>query len=193
MKKYNIIYADPPWPFNNKRTGGSLRSGADAHYDTMTIKDICKLPIANIAEENAVLLMWWVASQPVEAIEVVKSWGFTLKTMTAYNWVKKTKHGKNHFGMGFWTRAGSELCLLATKGKPKAAGRGVRSVVEAENTKHSKKPDCIRESIVELCGDLPRVELFARERFPGWHAIGFDVDGIPMEYILNEPEGGEDE
>lgn len=176
-KKYQIVYADPAWSFNNKNTGGSMISGASAKYSTMTVDDICRLPIPEIADENCVLFMWWVASQPNEALKVVKAWGFKLKTMTGFNWVKTTKSGKMDFGMGFWTRAGSEMCLIATKGKPKRISGSVRSVVTSEKTEHSKKPDIIRDEIVKLCGDLPRVELFARQRVDGWSAWGNEVEG----------------
>ena len=135
MKKYNIIYADPAWSFSNKNTGGGLNSGASAHYDVMSVKEICNLPIKTITDDDCVLFMWWVASQPKEAIEVVESWGFKVKTMTGFNWVKTTKLGKLFFGMGFWTRAGSECCLIAVKGKPKRINAGVRSVILAENEK----------------------------------------------------------
>ena len=185
MMKYKIIYADPPWSFNNKKTGGSMKSGADSHYNTMIVDDICNLPINEIADDNCVLFMWWVASQPLEALRVVESWGFTLKTMTGFNWVKTTKRGKLDFGMGFWTRAGSELCLIATKGRPKRINAGIRPVVLAdldevifaENEKHSKKPDIFRTKIVELIGDVPRIELFARKKSEGWSVFGNQVDG----------------
>jgi N6-adenosine-specific RNA methylase IME4 len=182
--KYQIIYADPPWKFNNQNTGGSMVSGADAHYNTMSFKDICNLPINKLADENCVLFMWWVASQPLEALEVVKSWGFELKTMSGFTWDKTTKHGKLDFGMGFWTRAGSELCLIAVKGKPKRVNAGIRSVeladieetIFAENEKHSKKPDIFRTRIVELMGGLPRVELFARKQTDGWDVFGNEIE-----------------
>jgi N6-adenosine-specific RNA methylase IME4 len=184
MENFKIIYADPPWSFNNKTTGGSMVSGADAHYKTMSLKDICNLPINELADENCVLFMWWVASQPLEALKVIESWGFTLKTMTGFNWVKTTKHGKLDFGMGFWTRAGSELCLIAIKGKPKRINAGIRSVeladieetVFTENEKHSKKPDIFRNRIVELMGNVPRIELFARKQSEGWSVFGNEVE-----------------
>lgn len=176
MKKYNIIYADPPWDFKNKRTGGNMSSGASFHYPTMSIKDICNLPINDIADENCVLFMWWVASQPKEAIELVESWGFTIKTMTGFNWVKLTKKGKLFFGMGFWTRAVSECCLIAVKGKPKRINAGIRSVVMSTNEKHSKKPQIFRDEIVKLMGDIPRIELFARNKSDGWDVWGNEVE-----------------
>jgi len=177
-QKYNIIYVDPPWKFRNKNTGGNLKSGSAFHYDVMTLQDICNLPVQDITDNNCMLFMWWVASQPKEAIEVVASWGFTLKTMTGFNWVKKTKNWKEFFGMGFYTRQGSENCLIATKGKPKVYSHSVRSVFEAQNKKHSQKPFVTREKIVELAGDLPRIELFARDKVLGWDHWGLEVDKI---------------
>lgn len=176
MKKYKIVYVDPPWKFNNKNTGGNMKSGADSHYPTMNINDIAKLDVPSICDDDCVLFMWWVASQPAEALKLVESWGFKLKTMTGFNWVKQTSKGNPFFGMGFWTRQGSEMCLIATKGKPKRIDAGVRSVIMAENEKHSKKPDIFRKEIVKLMGDQPRVELFARETSEGWDVWGNEVE-----------------
>jgi len=173
--KYNIIYVDPPWGFKNKKTGGSLKSGAAAHYKTMSIKEMMVLDIGAIAADDCVLFMWWVGSQPAEALSLVTAWGFKLKTMTGFVWVKRTKLWKLFFGMGFWTRAGSECMLIGIKGKPKRINAGIRSVVEAEATMHSKKPDVFAEQIVSLMGDLPRVELFARDIKPGWASWGNEV------------------
>ncbi|MEM7016067.1 MAG: MT-A70 family methyltransferase [Pseudomonadota bacterium] len=170
-----IIYADPPWSFNNKNTGGSMTSGAANQYDVMTIDDICALPVKDIADQDCVLAMWWVASQPIEALKVVDAWGFKLKTMTGFNWEKITKHGSPFFGMGYWTRAGSECCLIATKGKAKPASRSVRSVERAVVEKHSKKPDVFRYKLEMLCGDVPRIELFARQEYDGWSAWGNEL------------------
>jgi len=175
QKKYSIIYADPAWQFNNENTGGSMVSGAHAHYDVMNLQTICNLPIRDMAADDCALFMWWIASQPLEALKVVEAWGFKLKTMTCFNWIKTTKNGKLAFGMGFWTRAGSECCLIAVKGRPKRINAAIRSVVVAENEKHSKKPHVFREQIVALMGDLPRVELFAREKHKGWDAWGNEI------------------
>lgn len=149
-KKYHILYADPPWQFNNKRTGGSMLSGSEAHYSTMTTEEICNLPVQNIIAEDSILFMWWVASQPKEAVKVAEAWGYKVKTMSGFNWVKTTKHGKLFFGMGFYTRAGSELCMIATRGKIKRVNAGIRSVIMAEAEKHSKKPDIFRTEIEKL-------------------------------------------
>lgn len=185
QKKYEIVYADPPWSFNNKKTGGSMKSGAKSKYDTMTVDEICELPINSITSDNAILFMWWVGSQPEEALKVVKSWGFILKTMTGFVWIKKTKNWKDWFGMGFYSRQGSENCLIAIKGKPKRINAGIRSVIEefeeetiqAVSEIHSKKPNIFRERILDLMGELPRIELFAREKFNGWDAFGNEIEG----------------
>ncbi len=153
-----------------------MESGADSHYQTMHIKDICNLPIDKISDDNCILFMWFVASQPIEALMVVESWGFKLKTLTGFNWIKTTSTGKPFFGMGFWTRAGSECCLIATKGKIKRINAGVRSVVFASIERHSKKPNIFREQIISLVGDLPRVELFAREKHNGWDSFGNEIE-----------------
>jgi len=176
MAKYKVIYADPPWSFNNKNTGGSMNSGAANVYQVMNVEDIGKLPVQDIVADDCVLFMWWVASQPAEALQLVRSWGFTIKTMTGFVWVKKTVHGKDMFGMGNWTRAGSECCLIATRGKPKRANAAIRSVVHAIIQEHSRKPDEVRDRIVQLVGDIPRLEMFCRYPAVGWDSWGNEID-----------------
>lgn len=175
MKKYNIIYADPPWRFKvwNRDTG--LGRSAESHYPTMTLEDIKKLPIKDIADKNCALFLWIVNPQIPEALELIRSWGFEFKTV-AFTWAKTyKKSGKAYFGLGYWTRAGSEICLLATKGKPKRVSKSVAQLEISPIERHSKKPDNIRKKIVQLIGDLPRIELFARERVDGWDAWGNEV------------------
>lgn len=182
-KKYNIIYADPSYKFKNANTGGNLNSGASNKYKVMSIEDICRLPVNNITADDCVLFQWWVGSMPLEALEIMRFWGFKLKTMTGFTWVKKTKTWKDWFGMGFWTRQGTENILIAIKGKPKRLNAGIRQVLECDfnesikavNEKHSKKPDIFRDRIVELMGDLSRIELFARDRVEGWDAWGDEI------------------
>ena len=169
-KKYNIIYADPPWSYDDpsKHRGGALK-----HYQTMSLKDIAKLPIKKITEENSILFMWTTFPKIFEAEEVIKEWGFTYKT-NAFTWVKKNKVSTdtNFWGMGRWTRSNAEICLLAVKGKPKRVSASVHSIIEEPVQEHSKKPDIVRDKIVELCGDIKRIELFAREKTDGWESLG---------------------
>lgn len=110
-----------------------------------------------------------------EAFKVIDAWGFKYKTC-AFTWIKKNKIADSFFwGGGHYTRANPELCLLATRGKPKRISASVHSVVMTPVRKHSQKPDEVREKIIELMGDIPRIELFAREAFSGWDSLGFDV------------------
>ena len=174
-KKYQIIYADPPWSYKVWSKKGMGRS-AEHHYPTMNKKDIQDLPIQNICDDNCVLFLWVTAPCLLEGLELVKSWGFKYKTI-GFNWVKKNKKADSWFwGMGYWTRANSELCLLATKGKPKRVDAGVHQVLDDRVTKHSEKPQTARERIVKLMGDLPRIELFAREKTEGWDVWGNEVE-----------------
>ena len=171
-KKYKIIYADPPWQFSNKKTGGSMKSGAAHHYMTTGIEGLKALDVNSIADDDCTLIMWWVGSMPKEAIDLVESWGFTLKNMNGFVWNKLTVKLKAFFGMGFRTRAGSESAIIAIKGKPNVNSHSVRAVHSFQVSKHSKKPVEFRDLIVELCGDLPRLEMFARESAEGWDVFG---------------------
>lgn len=119
--------------------------------------------------------MWATFPMLKEALEVIEAWGFTYKTV-AFNWVKQNKSGVGLFmGLGNWTRSNSEICLLAVKGKPKRVSAGVHSIILSPLQRHSRKPDETRDRIVELMGDLPRIELFARETAPGWDSWGNEV------------------
>ena len=172
-KKYQIIYADPPWD-SNSQFGRDKKRGNAQHYPLMTIEDIKNLPVESIADENCVLLLWAVDTQLQDALDTIKSWGFTFKTV-GFTWVKETKHGKDHFGVGMWTRKNPEMCLLATKGKPKRFSAGVRQLQRHKVREHSRKPDEIRDEIVRLCGDIPRIELFCRFPQSGWDVWGNEV------------------
>lgn len=171
-KKFNIIYSDPPWSYNDKALAGNR--GAICKYPVMDIKAICGLPVKDIAAEDCVLFMWVTFPKLNECFEVIKAWGFEYKTV-GFTWVKKTGRGTWFMGMGRWSRANAEICLLATRGKPKRVNAGVRQVIESIPERHSKKPDEVRERIVQLCGDLPRIELFARETASGWESWGNEI------------------
>jgi len=175
-KKYEIIYADPPWQFNNKKTGGSMKSGAAHHYLTTGIEGLKQIDVNSIAADDCTLIMWWVGSMPQEAIDLVESWGFTIKNMNGFVWDKLTVKLKKFFGMGFRTRAGSESAIIAIKGKPKVCSHSVRAVHSFPVSKHSKKPVEFRDLIIDLCGDVPRLEMFARESAKGWDVFGNEVD-----------------
>ena len=169
-KKYNIIYSDPPWPVN----------GAKKHYPVMSIPEICALPVAEIAAPDCVLFLWVTYTILPRAFDVLKAWGFKYRTV-AFTWVKRNKKSQGYFfGMGNWTRANAEICLLTTRGKPKRVNNAVRQIIDTPVEAHSKKPDVARERIVALMGGLPRVELFARQTTPGWDVWGNEVESANL-------------
>lgn len=172
MEDYKIIYCDPPWQFNNKRTGGSMKSGASSKYRVTGIETLKLLDVASITADDAILIMWYVSAMPQEALDLVKSWGFTLKNMNGFVWNKITKKGLPFFGMGFYTRAGSESAIIATKGKFRPASHSIRAVITSKVSEHSVKPESFREAVISLCGDLPRLEMFARKASDGWDVFG---------------------
>lgn len=173
MKKYQIIYADPPWSYNDKMKGHSF--SLDHEYQTQDKEWIQKLPVQNICEKDAVLFLWVVSPMLDEGIDTLKAWGFKYKTL-AFCWSKHTKNGKKVKNLGKWTMGNVELCLLGVKGQPKRISKNIYQLVEAERTKHSQKLNEVRTRIVNLMGDLPRIELFARQKTEGWDVWGNEVE-----------------
>jgi site-specific DNA-methyltransferase (adenine-specific) len=172
-KKYNIIYADPPWKYGGGKNG-SYEGLAVDQYPTMRTKDICALPVADIADD-AVLFLWVTFPQLLEAFTVARAWGFSYRT-AAFTWVKLNKNGTPFFGLGHWTHSNAEVCLIFTKGNyPRRVGRCVSQIIMTVRERHSQKPREVRERIVELMGDLPRIELFARQQAEGWDCWGNEV------------------
>lgn len=175
MEKFNAILADPPWSYRvwNKKEAGRT---AESHYPTMGIEEICALPVADIAAANSALFLWVTFPNLPEAFRVIKAWGFKYKTV-AFVWIKTNRKSPGYFtGLGHWTRANAEICLLATKGNPHRISKSVRQLIVSPVGEHSKKPDEARTRIVQLLGDLPRIELFAREKTDGWSVWGNEVD-----------------
>lgn len=185
-KKYNIIYADPPWHYQVWSKKGASRT-AETYYNTMSMDELKSLPINEISEDNSVLFMWVTYPLLLEGIELMKSWGFMYKTC-AFSWVKLNKNKPTPFvGMGYYTRANNEICLLGVKGKPlERKSHKVQQVVMTPIREHSRKPDEVRDRIVELFGDLPRVELFCRHPAEGWDSFGNEIDGKDIKEALNE-------
>lgn len=155
------------------------------HYHTITTNEICLLPIKNIADKNCVLFLWAVSPMLPDAMKVMESWGFKYKTIS-FCWNKIGSDGAWIHNLGRWTMGNIELCLLGVKGHPKRITKNIKQLVIAIRTKHSKKPDIIRKRIVELMGDLPRIELFARDngikdlfnynKLDGWDCWGNEVE-----------------
>ncbi len=178
MKKYQVILADPPWSYRNKRTGGSMISGADAKYPTMALDDIKQLPIGEIADKDSVLFLWATVPLLPDCLSVIDAWGFEYKT--ALFWRKIMS-----LGLGFWFRGQVELCLLGVKGKVKPFRLQKPNFIQTKALRHSEKPDEIRQ-LIEETGLSPRIELFARQRAEGWDCLGFDVDGKDIRQSLEE-------
>ena len=212
MKKYTIIYADPPWAYKDKAHAGNR--GATYKYHTMSVEDIKNLPVANISADDSIIFMWCTAPQLPVGLEVMAAWGYQYKTV-AFNWIKLNKKpmlisvkedvmrydGKyektvlpdnvklhdisnNAFivtysafmGMGNYTRSNSEFCLLGIKGNPKRINACVRQIIMSPREEHSKKPDEVRDRIVQLMGDVSRIELFARQKVAGWDSWGNEIE-----------------
>lgn len=168
-KKYKIIYADPPWQYDDKSLN---RGGAERHYITTANSELELMDVQSVCDDDCIMFMWATFPKMQEALDLMRAWGFEYKTV-AFTWVKKNKIKDSWFwGMGRWTRSNAEVCLLGVKGKPKRVGMGVHSVIDAKAMKHSEKPQEARDKIIELMGDLPRLEMFARYSAPGWDVFG---------------------
>lgn len=197
MDKYNIIYADPPWDYNDKRDKHPrLCGGAATHYSTMKTRKIAALPVEEIADANCMLFLWATFPNLPEAFDLMKAWGFKYKTV-GFIWIKTNKiqrpvedyHPAHQiigsvqtgfsapfFGIGYYTKSNAEVCLIGVKGKPIKISNDISSVILSPKEEHSKKPNIVREKIVQLCGDIPRIELFARNNTEGWSVFGNEVE-----------------
>ena len=179
-KKYQIIYADPPWSYNDKRGGAGYKNpngagGANKHYQTLSLDQICSIDVKSISNDNCMLFLWCTSSLLDYGFQVIKSWDFIFKNV-GFVWVKLTKDlSKPYSGMGYYTNQNAEFCLIALKGKYWRQAKNIKQIVQEPRREHSRKPDCIRDRIVELCGDLPRIELFARQKTPGWDVWGNEI------------------
>lgn len=178
--KYGAILADPPWRFVAWADNGNR--APDNHYDTMPKETIAALPVSELAAENCTLFIWVVWPCLEEAMALIPKWGFTYKTC-AFSWMKANAGQIEMFrddisaqvGLGYWTRANSEVCLLATRGSPKRLNADVRQGIIEPRREHSRKPDCVHERIQRLVAG-PYCELFARAKRPGWDVWGNQTD-----------------
>lgn len=179
-KKYQIIYADPPWQYRNKNTGGSMLSGSAAKYPTMSVDDICNLSVNKIADTNSVLFLWVTCPMMHEGIKVVEAWGYTYKTKIYWRKIMS-------LGMGYWFRGQVEELWLGIKGNVPAFRLQIANFIQAKARKHSQKPSEARK-IIEMTNLAPRIELFAREKFNGWDAWGNEVDSDTQIEIVTPEE-----
>jgi N6-adenosine-specific RNA methylase IME4/transposase-like protein len=191
--KFSTILADPAWSFDNYSQANTART-PQSHYDVMTVEEICALPVEAVAAQDCMLFLWAVSPRLPDAIRVGEAWGFEYKTV-AFTWVKEVAKGGRvrrlpvahplnwHMGMGYYTRANPELCLLFTRGNPKRLSKAVRQLVIAPVREHSRKPDEIYTHI-EALTTAPYLELFARQAQPGWIALGNEIDGQSLSQSL---------
>ena len=185
-KKYNIIYADPPWSY--MLTGAN---GAVKEYDVMPLEDIKKIPVSEIAAKDSVLCMWITFPLLNKIDEIINAWGFKYSTVL-FVWIKKNKNKNGVFyGCGYYTRSNAEIVILAKRGKGcKIRKKNIHQVHMSNLREHSRKPDGIRNKIIELFGDdVSRIELFARTKIDGWDVFGNDkklTNNTQMEQFGNE-------
>ncbi|MCE9858020.1 MULTISPECIES: MT-A70 family methyltransferase [Raoultella] len=209
---YQLIYVDPPWQYGNKISNGA----AENHYDTMSLAELKHLPVWEVAADDAVLAMWYTGTHTEEAIELAEAWGFRIRTMKGFTWVKLNQNAERRFNKaiaegelvdfndllsmlnsetrmngGNYTRANTEDLLIATRGIGlERVNASIKQVVYSCLGEHSEKPWEVRHRLEKLYGDVSRVELFARESWPGWDRWGnqcsnsFEI--IPGHIIKNE-------
>jgi N6-adenosine-specific RNA methylase IME4 len=169
-KKYQIIYADPPYKYI--RTG---QNSAEREYKTMDLESIKQIPVKDITDLNCHLYLWVTNNHIDQGIELIKAWGFTYKTLIT--WIKRTVHGKIGLGMGYYFRNSTEHMMFAVKGKMLTTNNSTKNVIEYVNpSKHSEKPKETRDFIVANSGDLSRIELFARSKCDGWDSWGLEIE-----------------
>jgi len=187
MKKYQVIYADPPWHFSGgvyQDGGRPVRKVSDKYRLTKT-KELKEIDVNSITDNDCLLFMWTTDQHIPDALELMKAWGFRYCTVAFY-WVKKYSTGSTCYNVGCWTMKSVEQVLLGIKGKPLRfkKKRNIKQLVEAVRTVHSRKPDEVMDRIVELVGDIPRIELFARAKTQGWDCIGDGIDGKDIRETL---------
>ena len=179
MKKYQIIYADPPWKYRQGSSMGTNFAGAaDARYECMDYKEICALPVNGLVADKSILFLWVTFPMLREGLAVIEAWGFEYKTV-AFTWVKTNANNMGFlFGIGYYTKSNAEVCLLATKGNAHSLVRdnSISQMIMTPKMAHSRKPIEVRDRIVQMLGDLPRIELFARRKVEGWDSWGNEVE-----------------
>jgi site-specific DNA-methyltransferase (adenine-specific) len=190
---YQVVYADPPWLYDNAGTQRS-RGMARSAYECMPTEEIKALPVASITDENCLLFLWATMPKLREALEVIEAWSFKYITC-AFVWIKLNPSVKNtlffqqkdiYSGLGHWVNGNAELVLLDRKGKPNRAMKNVKQIVTAARGRHSEKPEEVRRRIDLLVGDVKKIELFARKEILGWITIGNGIDNKDIKESLKE-------
>jgi N6-adenosine-specific RNA methylase IME4 len=181
VKKYNIILCDPPWKYEDGRNtptknNPSGAGGASKHYPTLSLDEIKAFPVPEITDTSCMLLMWCTGPKMDWGIEILKYWGFHFCTIP-FVWIK-IKHNSNEIrldGIGSYTLNNAEYVLLGRKGKYWRKSTKVKQIIFSQKMKHSEKPEELKRRIVDLFGDVPRIELFCRRKTKGWDVWGNEV------------------
>jgi N6-adenosine-specific RNA methylase IME4 len=181
---YKVAVIDPPWKWQHwspTDTGARM-----APYGTLTMAEMTVLPMQRLLAQDAVALLWVIDSMLPHAMRCVDAWGLSFRTVGWY-WTKVRPSGKEHIGLGYYTRANPEQCWIATRGAglPRVS-RSVRRWLHAPSGAHSEKPDAFYAAVETLFGDVPRVDVFARKQRPGWDAIGNEIDGRDIREVLGQ-------
>lgn len=191
-RTYQCILADVPWHHKSYSDKGQDRSPS-SHYKTMSLQDICDMPVSEIAADDCWLFFWVTQPHLEQAFRVIKAWGFSYSSLFQ-TWIKLNPRAASaifltvqdfHMGQGYTTRKNLEICILARRGKPKRLRRDIRDFVIAARRQHSRKPDAVVRDIERFCAG-PRLELFARESREGWDSYGDEVDK-PFTRTTNRP------
>ena len=173
---YSVLYVDVPWEYTNKKTGGSHRSGAQSKYNTLSFKELSDIPMAALCHPNAVMASWGTVPFGKDPYVLMEAWGFTYKT--AFFWIKTGR-----LGMGHYFRGDVEVLLFGVRGKVKPFRLNTQRNYHLHPALgHSAKPAWFRTLVEDATFELPgkRLEMFARERAPGWDATGLEVDGFDI-------------
>jgi N6-adenosine-specific RNA methylase IME4 len=190
--KFSIMYSDFPWTFPKRKNNKSkFGQGVHGHYPVMKIEELKAVPWGDLAADNCAWFYWATTSRTddsdlIDKLQIPKDHGFRLVNI-GYNWVKLNKVSKTpFFGPGRYTKSSSELCFLYIKGKMEVKSNRVHSLVMHEMGEHSQKPSIIKDKIVELFGDLPRIEIFSRMSTEGWHSIGDEISGNSIQVDIEK-------
>lgn len=200
MPLFPVVAADPPWQFKTYSEEGEKRS-PEIHYNTMSIEALSRIPLQMVTAPDCILFMWGTFPTLPQALELGEAWGFEYKT-AAFVWVKRSPRDVSwHKGMGYWTMSNAEPCFLFTKGNPKRANKDVAQIMVdpdlmplfaplvTPRRKHSQKPDEFYSRVERLMGDVPRLELFARQTRPGWTSLGNEIDGKDISLAIRDLAG----
>jgi len=175
--KFRVISADPPWLYDDKLAMSSVKRGADSQYSTLTLADIMSCGVSCVAADDAVLFLWVGGPFVEDALSVMKAWGF--KCVQWAGWVKTTKNGLLHFGMGRIFRYSGELALVGVRGNPKRflKVRNQRNIFVGRSLKpHSRKTHAFHKRLDRMF-DGPKLEMFARQQYPRWTCVGLELNG----------------